>query len=147
MDEYWGRGHVHTSSTGNSAHRGNRYIELLHSISTCTRRFCYVVFKPHMFNATEVQLQKWCSHIKFVLQMRPIHVWRSRTPDLPSVITTIMDQKQQLLKPFNKYHVAELYKNVCVCVLPHTKCQPTVKECGGQLVNYRQATLPSSFPC
>jgi hypothetical protein len=40
--------------------------------------------------------------------MRPIHVWRSRTPDgvrcalFPSVITTIMDQKVQLLKPLNK---------------------------------------------
>jgi hypothetical protein len=32
-----------------------------------------------------------------------------------------MDQKQQLLKPFNKYHVAELYKNVCVCVFCPTQ--------------------------
>jgi hypothetical protein len=51
---------------------------------------------------TEVQLCKWCFHIKFVLFMRPIHVWRSRTPvDFPSDITTIMDQKVQLLKPLN----------------------------------------------
>jgi hypothetical protein len=39
--------------------------------------------------------------------MRPIHVWRSRTPDevrcahFPSVITTIMDYKVQLINPFN----------------------------------------------
>jgi hypothetical protein len=51
--------------------------------------------------------------------MRPIHVWRSRTPagvrcaHFPSFITTIMDQKVHLLKALNKrelyiYHVAEL---------------------------------------
>jgi hypothetical protein len=40
--------------------------------------------------------------------MRPIHVWRSRTPagvrcaNFPSIITTIMDNKRQLLKPLNK---------------------------------------------
>jgi retron-type reverse transcriptase len=39
--------------------------------------------------------------------MRPLHVWRSRTPDgvrcahFPSVITTIMDQKVQLINPLN----------------------------------------------
>jgi hypothetical protein len=36
--------------------------------------FCYVVFNSHMFNATEVQLCKWCFHIKFLLFMRPMHV-------------------------------------------------------------------------
>jgi hypothetical protein len=41
--------------------------------------FCYVVFNSQMFNATEVQLWKWCFHIKLLLFMRPIHVWRSRT--------------------------------------------------------------------
>jgi hypothetical protein len=70
-------------------------------------RFCYVVFNSQMFNATEVQLWKWCFHVKLLLFMRPIHVWRSRTPDgfpcvhFPSVITTIMDQKVQLLNPLN----------------------------------------------
>jgi hypothetical protein len=45
--------------------------------------------------------------------MRPIQVWRSRTPDgvrcahFTSVITTIMDQKEQLLKPLN---LRELYR-------------------------------------
>jgi hypothetical protein len=34
--------------------------------------FCYVVFNSHIFNATEVQLSKWCFHLKFVLFMRPI---------------------------------------------------------------------------
>jgi hypothetical protein len=40
--------------------------------------------------------------------MRPTHMWRTRTPAgvrcayLPSVITIIMDQKQQLLKPLNQ---------------------------------------------
>jgi hypothetical protein len=29
--------------------------------------FCYVVLNSHMFNATEVQLCKWCFHIKFLL--------------------------------------------------------------------------------
>jgi hypothetical protein len=43
-------------------------------------RFCYVVFNSHMFNSSEVQLCKWCFNIKFVLFLRPIHVWRSRTP-------------------------------------------------------------------
>jgi hypothetical protein len=44
--------------------------------------------------------------------MRPVLVWRSRTPDgvrcahFPSVITTTMDHKLQLLKPLNK---RELY--------------------------------------
>jgi hypothetical protein len=63
--------------------------------------FCYVVFYKHMFNATEVQQWKWCFHIKFVLFMRPIHVWRSRTPvgdwcaHFHSVITTKMEQKVQ----------------------------------------------------
>jgi hypothetical protein len=44
--------------------------------------------------------------------MRPIHVWRSRTPEgvrcahFPSVITTIMDQKVQLINPLN---IGELY--------------------------------------
>jgi hypothetical protein len=38
---------------------------------------------------------KKCFHTKFLLSMRPVHVWRSRTPDgvrcahFPSVITTI----------------------------------------------------------
>jgi hypothetical protein len=27
--------------------------------------FCYVVFNSHMFNATEVQLCKWCFQQKF----------------------------------------------------------------------------------
>jgi hypothetical protein len=67
--------------------------------------FCYVVFNSHMSNATEVQLWKWCFYMKFLLFMRPIQVWRSRMPDgvrcghFPSVITTIMDRKVQLLKP------------------------------------------------
>jgi hypothetical protein len=30
------------------------------------RRFCYVVFNSHMFNASEVQLCKWCFHVKFL---------------------------------------------------------------------------------
>jgi hypothetical protein len=44
--------------------------------------------------------------------MSPIHVWRFRTPDgvrcahFPSVITTIMDQKVQLINPLN---LGELY--------------------------------------
>jgi hypothetical protein len=44
--------------------------------------------------------------------MRPIRVWRSRTPDgvrcthFPSVVTTIMDQKVQIIKPSN---LGELY--------------------------------------
>jgi hypothetical protein len=46
--------------------------------------------------------------------MRPIHLWRSRTPDgvrcahFPSVITstTIMDYKVQLINPLN---LGELY--------------------------------------
>jgi hypothetical protein len=69
--------------------------------------FCYVVFNSQVFNATEVQLWKWCFHIKFILFMRPVHVWRSRTPDsvrcahFPSVITTIIDQKVQFLNPLN----------------------------------------------
>jgi hypothetical protein len=78
-------------------------------------RFCYLVFNSHMFNVTELQLWKWCFHLKFLLLMRPIHVWLSRTPYgllcalFPGVITTIMDQKVQLLKPLNwvVYHVAE----------------------------------------
>jgi hypothetical protein len=43
----------------------------------------------------------------FLLKMRPIHVWRSRTPDgvrcahFPSVIITIMDQKVQLINTLN----------------------------------------------
>jgi hypothetical protein len=67
-----------------------------------TFRFCYVVFYSHMFNATEVQLWKWCTHTIFLLFM-----WRSRTPDgvrclhFPSVITTIMDHKVQSSKPLN----------------------------------------------
>jgi hypothetical protein len=78
--------------------------------------FCYVVFNSHMFNATEIQLWKWCFHLKFLLFMRPIHLWLSRTPNgvrcahFPSVITTIMDQKVQLLKlTWVVYHVAEPY--------------------------------------
>jgi hypothetical protein len=47
-----------------------------------------------------------------LLEMRLIHMWRSRTPagvrcaHFPSFITTIMDHKVQLLKPLNK---SELY--------------------------------------
>jgi hypothetical protein len=44
-------------------------------------RFCYVVFNSHMFNASEVQLWKWCFHINFLLFKRPVHLWRSQTPD------------------------------------------------------------------
>jgi hypothetical protein len=72
---------------------------------------------------TNVQ-RNWCSTEKMVFSykknkhfMRPIHVWRSRTPDgvrcahFPNVITTIMNQKVQLLKQTVKrwvvYHVAE----------------------------------------
>jgi hypothetical protein len=60
--------------------------------------FCYVVFNSHMFNATDVQLWKLCLHIKFLLFIRPIHAWHSRTPagvrcaHFPSVYTTRMDQ-------------------------------------------------------
>jgi hypothetical protein len=67
--------------------------------------FCYVVFNSHVLNVTLVQLCKWCFHKKFLFFMRPIHMWRSRTPvgvrcaHFPGVITTIMDQKVQLLKP------------------------------------------------
>jgi hypothetical protein len=49
--------------------------------------------------------------------MRPIHVWRSRTPNgvrcahFPSVITTIMDQKLQLLKPLNKREMYSTWQN------------------------------------
>jgi hypothetical protein len=53
----------------------------------------------------------WGSIVKMVFSykilMRPIHLWRSRTPygvrgaHFPCVITTIMDQKVQLLKPLN----------------------------------------------
>jgi hypothetical protein len=42
--------------------------------------FCYVAFNSPMFNATYVQLHKWYFHIKFGLFIKPIHVWRSRTP-------------------------------------------------------------------
>jgi hypothetical protein len=49
--------------------------------------------------------------------MRPIHLWRSRTPDgvrfahFPSVITTIMDHKVQLIKPFNLGELYTVYQN------------------------------------
>jgi hypothetical protein len=80
------------------------------------KRFCYVVLNSHMFNATEVQLWKWCFQIK-----KPKHVWRSRTPDgvrcaqFHSVITTTMDQKVgtvvKTVEPrWVVYHVAEPYK-------------------------------------
>jgi hypothetical protein len=52
--------------------------------------------------------------------MRPIHGWRSRTPagvrgaHLSSVITTIMDQKVQLLKPLT---LRELYNHVAAPLL------------------------------
>jgi hypothetical protein len=72
-------------------------------------RFCYVVFNSHMFNATEVQLRNWCFHLQFFLFKRPIHVCRSRTPNgvrYANFPTTIIDQKVQLLKPFN---LRELY--------------------------------------
>jgi hypothetical protein len=68
---------------------------------------------------THVQ-RYWCSTVNMVLsykcftllKIRLIHVWHSRTSDgvrcahYPIVITTIMDQKQQLLKPLNKRIVA-----------------------------------------
>jgi hypothetical protein len=54
---------------------------LSYTIITPLWRFCYVVFNSHMFNATEIQLWKWCFLIKFLLFMRPVHLWRSRTPD------------------------------------------------------------------
>jgi hypothetical protein len=53
-----------------------------------------------------------CFHAKVFIFMRPKHVWRSRTPDVvrcahfPSVITTRMDHKVQLLNPLN---LGELY--------------------------------------
>jgi hypothetical protein len=49
--------------------------------------------------------------------MRPIHVWRSRTPDgircghFPSVITTIMDYKVQLINPLNLGELYAAYQN------------------------------------
>jgi hypothetical protein len=49
--------------------------------------------------------------------MRPIHVWRSRTPDgvryahFTSDITTIMDHKVQLLKPLNKRELCTTLQN------------------------------------
>jgi hypothetical protein len=76
------------------------------------KRFCYVVFNSHMFNATEVQLRNWYLHLNFLHFMRPKHVWRSRTPDgvrcahFPNVITITMDQKVQLIKTLN---LRELY--------------------------------------
>jgi hypothetical protein len=88
--------------------------------------FCCVAFNSQMFNATEVQLWKWCFHFKFLFLMRPIHVWRSRTPDgvrcahFPTVITTIMDQKVQLLKPLYKRSRTE----VCVCA-----CDGVISNC------------------
>jgi hypothetical protein len=50
--------------------------------------------------------------MQMFIKMRPIHMRRSGTPDgvwcahFPSVITTIIDHKLQLLKPLNK---RELY--------------------------------------
>jgi hypothetical protein len=45
-----------------------------------------------MFNATEVQLCKWCYHIKLLLYEANTRV---ALPNAPSVITTIMDHKLQ----------------------------------------------------
>jgi hypothetical protein len=59
-------------------------------------RFCYVVFNSHMFNATEVQLWKWC-YFKWGQ-----YTWGVRCAHFSSVITTIMNHKLQLLKPLNK---------------------------------------------
>jgi hypothetical protein len=74
--------------------------------------FCYVIFNSHMFNAPRFNSEKDVSLKLLLLYMRPIHVWRSRTPDgvrcahFPSVITTIMDQKVQFINPLN---LGELY--------------------------------------
>jgi hypothetical protein len=74
--------------------------------------FCYVIFNSHMFNAPRFNSEKDVSLQNCLLEMRPIHLWRSRTPDgvrcahFPSVITTIMDHKVQLIKPLN---LGELY--------------------------------------
>jgi hypothetical protein len=48
---------------------------VLYSRASIKKWFCCMVFNSHMVNATEVQLRKWCCHLKFVLFM-----WRSRTP-------------------------------------------------------------------
>jgi hypothetical protein len=78
---------------------------------TMENGFCYTVwystFQSYWGSTVEMGF-----HIKFLFYVRPIHVWRSRTPDgvwcahFYGVITTIMDQKLQLLKPLNK---RELY--------------------------------------
>jgi hypothetical protein len=50
--------------------------------------------------------------------MRPIHVWRSRTPDgvwcahFPSVVTTIMYYKVQLINPLNLGELYAAYQNL-----------------------------------
>jgi hypothetical protein len=65
-----------------------------------------------MFNAPRFNSEKDVSITFFYLNMRPIHVWRSRTPGgvrcahFPSVVTTIMDYKVQLINPLN---LGELY--------------------------------------
>jgi hypothetical protein len=77
-----------------------------HSPSWPDIRFYCVVFNSHMFNDTEVQLWKWCYHIKiFTLNEANTCVALPnacvRCAHVPSVITTIMDQKLQFfLKRF-----------------------------------------------
>jgi hypothetical protein len=70
-----------------------------------------MIFNSHMFNAPRFNSKRCFLKIFFTLN-EAIHVWRSRTPDgvrgghFPSVITTIMDQKVQLINPLN---LGELY--------------------------------------
>jgi hypothetical protein len=52
-----------------------------------------------MFNAPRFTSEKDVSLKLFLLYVRQIHVWRSRTPD--GVVTTIMDYKVQLINPLN----------------------------------------------
>jgi hypothetical protein len=56
--------------------------------------FCYVVFNSYMFNATEVQLCKWCFHIYFQLFIRSIHGWRlERLPAFGSRTFLVLSQQ------------------------------------------------------
>jgi hypothetical protein len=44
-------------------------------------QFCYVVFNSHIFQRCWGSTMKmFFFHITFIFFMRPIHVWRSRTP-------------------------------------------------------------------
>jgi hypothetical protein len=55
-----------------------------------------MIFNSHMFNAPRFNSERDVSFKIILLLMRPIHVWRSRTPDgvrcahFPRVVTTIM---------------------------------------------------------